>query len=117
MSARVDAEGLMILVEISIGVFLTATAVWLRQRSWPRRIAVVYLMLDMVLGAAFGLSNVARFGLRSDTLQTTSPLDAYRDGLLSAQDVANRYIPMVLVLAFCLALLAWFPMKKHGERS
>jgi hypothetical protein len=108
----------MPIVEPAIAVVLTGMTLWLGKRRWLRRMTVAYLMLDMVLGAAFGLNNVARFGLREGIRRDQSLyLEAYRDGLSSAQEVANRYIPMVLVLALCLAVLAWFPIRKQDDHT
>ena len=104
----------MVLIELSLAVLLTGITLRFGGIVWLRRITIVYLVLA-VLFAAFGLTNVARFGMVADLPLLKSQVkyaDAYRDGLLSAQDVANRYIPEVLALCVCLAVLAWFPLRR-----
>jgi hypothetical protein len=107
----------MVLIELLLAVLLTGISLRFGGIIWLRRVTIVYLVLALLSVLAFGLNNVARFGMVADLPLLKSQVkyaDAYRAGLLSAQDVANRYIPMVLLLCVCLAVLAWFPMRRTG---
>jgi len=93
---------------------LTSLSAWKRQRVWLRRTTVLYLLLVALQFVIFALTNIARFGVSPEfqTIRDQAP-DDYRAGLLVAQEVAYRYLPLGVLVYTCLAVLALFPLERR----
>jgi hypothetical protein len=102
-----------------LALLVTAISLWLRHLVWVRRLAVAYLAL--VVGfCGLGATSIARFGMIDDLELLRSQVsyaDAYRAGLLAAQDQALRFVPGWLFTSLCLAVLAWFPVTRAKGRG
>lgn len=95
-----------------LALLLTGTSLGFRRLVWMRRLAVGYLAA-LVASGAFGVTSIARFGMIDDLELLRSQVsyaDAYKAGLLAAQDQALRFAPGWLLVSTCLAVLAWFPV-------
>lgn len=99
---------------------LTLSAIFFRDRAWLRRVTVGVLLTLALFEIGMGLNHIARFGASEDVALLQSQVryaDAYRAGLLAAQDVADRYLATLALCCVCLAVLAWFPAKPKRDRQ
>jgi len=90
---------------------LVAVSVWRRDSRWLRYIAVL-ASAGWGMMLLFGLAHIARFGAADDRsgLETQAKYgEAFRDGLLAAQEVAWRYLGPLMLIGLLLVVLALTP--------
>lgn len=107
-------------VAVVILGLLTAATLGVRHMWWLRLVVVLACVGFIAFLAAFGISNVARFGMIEDRTLLDSTVrygEAYKAGLIAAQRAVDRNWPQWFAVSIYLGVLALAPVRRRPRKG